>query len=301
MQMTLLDLTQNILSGLSSDEVNSIGDTSESMQVALIVKNKYFDIITRVQLPEHEQLIQLNPSLDDTAPALMYVPDNVAEIKWLKYFNTNILNEASGSGHDINVDIVTTPGENQPPVPGYEYVTILPVNQFIDMVNTFNPEEDNVESFIFTDSVNGMPGTYTFYYKTDRQPRFCTILSNYNVIFDSFDNTQDSTLQANKTMGWGRIIPHFEMQDSFIPNLDDEQFQLLLNESKALAYFELKQSAHPLAQQEIKRGWSTVQKSKSVDNKPTYFQQLPNFGRRGGMATSPVSYFKARGWDSSNG
>lgn len=299
MQMSLLDLTQNVLSGLSSDEVNSISDTTESQQVALIIKNKYYDIVNRVNLPEHDQLIQLDPSLDDTTPVVMYVPDGVAEIFWLKYYNTNVINESSVGGHDINVDIIPYVDGVPSPIPGYEYVTILPISQFIEMVNSFNPNEPNVEEFTFADSVNGFPGTYKFYFKNDRQPSFCTILSNYNVIFDSYDNTQDSTLQASKTMGWGRIIPRFKMEDTFIPNLDDEQFTLLLNEAKALAYFELKQSIHPKAEQEIKRGWSSVQKNKAVSNKPSYFDQLANFGRRGlfnnGYASR--SEFKSRGWD----
>src|SRR3569833_3362910 len=118
MQMTLLDITQDILSSLSSDEVNSISDTAESMQVANIVRQKYRDIVNRVNLPEHDQLIQLDPSLDSDVPVMMYVPDGVAEIKWLKYFNTNIINEAVTGTHDINVDIVSAPGGGRPPGPG---------------------------------------------------------------------------------------------------------------------------------------------------------------------------------------
>lgn len=298
MQMTLLDLTQNVLSSLSSDEVNSISDTTESMQVAVIIKNKYFDIVNRVELPEHEQLIQLDPSLDATTPVQMFVPDGVAEIEWLKYFNSNVDDSPDITAeHDINVDIKDVDTGTLGTVPGYQYVTILPIQQFIDMTNSFNPSDSNVDSFTFTNNVNGIPGTYTFYYKDDRQPRYCCILSNFNVIFDSYDSTQDSTLQSSKTMAWGRIIPTFLMEDSFIPNLDDEQFTLLLNEAKALAYFELKQSVHPKAEMEIKRGWSSVQKNKAISNRPTYFNALPNFGRRGTSFTSPVSYFKSRGWD----
>src|SRR5882757_6715281 len=107
MKYTLLELTQDILSGMSSDEVNSISDTSESLQVATIIKQKYFDIINRVPLPEHEQLIQLDPSLDADSPVLMFVPQGIADIKWLKYFNSD-------------TDSVDTPA------PGYLYVTILP-------------------------------------------------------------------------------------------------------------------------------------------------------------------------------
>ncbi len=377
--MTLLDMTQNVLSALSSDEVNSIGDNVESQQIALILKNKYFDIVNRTELPEHSQLIQLQPSLTSTAPVEMIIPDDVPGIKWIKYFDTNRftnVNTATAT-HGVNTDIkptilwsttslttntialgpltftvasstlpikigqiatatsgtstvtgnvtsyvgttlvlnavsrtgsgtfsswiITAISTGNIAVPGYKYVTILPVDQFIDRVNTFNPTEINVGSFQFDGNINGFPGSYTFYYKTDRQPSFCTILSNFVVIFDSFDNTQDSTLQASKTMCWARVFPKWIMTDSFIPNLDDEQFTLLLNEAKALAYFEIKQSVHPKAEQEIKRGWSTVQKNKAIINRPTYFNEFADYGRRGGMVTSRASQFKLRGWDSSNG
>src|SRR5882672_11876334 len=88
---TLLDMTQEILSAMSSDEVNSIGDTTESLQVATIIKRKYFDIVSRSALPEHDQLIQLTSSGDTALPVLMYVPVEVNNIKWIKYFDTNIL------------------------------------------------------------------------------------------------------------------------------------------------------------------------------------------------------------------
>lgn len=290
-KMTLLDLTQNILSRMSSDEVNSISDSPESLQVANIVKNKYYDIINRVKLPEHEQLVQLDPSLDRTSPVLMYVPDGIADLKWLKYFDSNILDGSTSDTfeHDLNVDLTATEVSGSAP-PGYLYVTILPTNQFIDMVNSFNPEDSNVESFTFTDNSNSFPSSYTFYYKNDRQPMYCTIISNYYIIFDSFDNTQDSTLQSSKSMAWGRVIPSFQMVDTFIPNLAEEQFQLLLNEATALAFYELKQQPHQLAMQEANRGWSNVQKNKAVTNRPTYFNELPNYGRRSGV------YYGTRGF-----
>jgi hypothetical protein len=83
-------------------------------------------------------------------------------------------------------------------------------------------------------------------------------------------------------MVWGNLITPFQMVDTFIPDLDDNQFPLLINEAKELAFFELKQMPHSLADKEVKRQWSQVQKNKSLENKPGYFDQLPNFGRRTG-------------------
>lgn len=369
MKRTLLDLTQTILSSLSSDEVNSISDTTESLQVAEIIKTTYFNIIARAGITDHKQLIQLDPSLDINNPVLMFVPAGIGSIEWLKYFNSNVLDSPASGSHGINTDIVpgivwsttstssvlvgtgtkiftvasaTLPifvgqvvtavsGTNSitgtvisyvglvltinatafvgsgtfaswtisstqsaPAIPGYQYVTILPITQFLDMTLGFNPANSNVETFTFHDNSNNFDSAYTFYFKNDKQPQYCTILSNYYVIFDGFDNTQDSTLQSSKTMALGTVIPAWTMTDTFIPNLSEDQFPLLLNEAKSLAYFELKQSAHPKAEQEAKRGWSSLQKTKSIIDRPTYFDALPNFGRRGAAGSS---FFKRMGWD----
>ncbi len=357
MKFTLLDMTQNILSAMSSDEVNSISDTTESMQVAQIIKNKYYDIVARGELPEHQELFQLDPSTDGSTPVLMFVPDGVSKIESIRYFNTNTGILGQTYGHGVNTDLpiddtgwmatstssvsvgkgtktfiinddmlsikvgdfmIATAGPslmygtvadytdytlevnitnkigagtydtwviyqntNGSAPPGYQNVTILPVEEFLDHVNRFNPTEETVSSFVFTDSYNSTSNNFTFYYKTNQQPQFCTVISNYWVIFDCYDATQDVTIQASKTECWGQVIPEFTMVDDFYPDLDDQQFALLLNEAKSLAFFELKQQTHTKADQEIRRQWSSVQKNKSVVNRPTYFDQIPSFGRRG--------------------
>lgn len=291
MKPTTLDMTQDILSSLSSDEVNSISDTTESMQVANILKQSYYNLINRVPLPQHEQLIQLDASTDPSLPVLMYVPEGVTSISWLKYFNNSITDDGVSSGHDINVDVIPTTSTAPAPA-GYEYVSIIPVRQFLDLTSQFNPEETNVASFTFTDST---PGDYQFYYKDNRQPTFCCVINDRYVIFDSYDARVDDTLQSTKSMAWARIVPTFQMRDDFIPDLGDEQFPLLLNEAKALAFLELKQLPHPKAEQEIKRGWSTIQRDKSIADRPNHFDQLPNFGRSSPI--SGTSFFKRMGWD----
>lgn len=363
---TVLAMTQEILSAMSSDEVNSISDTSESMQVATILQRKYYDIISRGDLPEHNQIFQLNPSLTTDQPVMMFVPDGIGRIEYIKYYDTNPQDNSNSqsdqygaySEHDTNVDLeanangwsttssttntialgshtFTVPSGLQITsgdvatafntvnsmsgtvtsysgttlilnitsvkgsgtfsawtiiesngaisIPGYKYVTMLPTQQFFDMINRFDPTDDDVESFTFADTSNNFPGNFTFLYKNDRQPEYCCILSNFYVIFDSYDNSQDDTLQGSKTMCYGQVVPQFQMIDTFIPDLDSQQFPLLINEAKALAFYELKQQPHQLAMQEVKRQWSTVQKNKSVNNRPTYFQELPNFGRRSGL------------------
>ena len=300
-ESTVLQMVQNILSRLSSDEVNSISDTTESMQIATILQNKYYDIVSRGSFEEHSQLFQLNPSNDPTKPTLMFVPQGVSRIEWLKYYDTNPDDSSTTqsdqfgaySKHDVNVDLQNnsgnTPGSGTT-APGYIYVTILGITQFLEMINRFDPTQSNVGSWTFDDANNNYPNNFTFLYLNDRQPKWCTVLSNAYVIFDAYDSTQDTTLQASKTMGYGEIVPVFQLQDNFVPDLDDQQFPLLMNEATALAFYELKQQPHALVDRELKRQWAVAQKTKSFANKPGYFDQLPSFGRRIGSGGYAVGY-----------
>lgn len=362
-------MTQSILSSLDSDQVNSISDTVESLQVASLIKNKYYDILNRGNLPEQRNLLQLTASGDSTQPTLMYVPEGVLDIDWIKYFDSNPNNsqEVSQFGsysHGVNTDIVSTTNwtttsstsnsistgahtftvsaslpittnqgvicqsgtnsmfgtvtsyssttlvvnitsiigsgthtdwvitnSDSGSVPGYKYVTLLGIDQFLDMINRFNPSEDNVRSFTFQEG--GL--NFTFYYKNDIQPSYCTVIENRYVIFDSYDSNYDSTLQSSKTLFYGLKVTPFTMVDSFVPDLDDDKFALLINEAKSLAFYELKQMPHPKADQEIRRQWSSVQKGKAVSNKPTAFEQLSNFGRvprTGGYSSGGYGAYK---------
>ena len=372
MKMTLLDMTQNILSALNSDEVNSISDTPESLQVAQCIRTTYFNMLGRYDMPEHNQLFNLQPSNDSTMPTLMFIPEGVIRLEWLDYYDTNPLdgtNIQEGqfgaySTHDVNTDLqnnangftatststvtmglgqlsftintglIISPGETAFAIPtlaqsnflygtvmsydsttgalqfsvtnmqgsgtysswqfnqvgpislsypGYRRVEVLSVEDLLHETNRFSLQEPNVQSFSLTinENTTNTANTFIFKYKDDIQPTMCCVLSNYYVIFNSFDKTQDTTLQASKTRAFGWVYPTFTMQDSFIPNLDAQQFPLLLNDAKSLAFSEIKNQPHQKAEEEVARQVVSLQKWKATSNKPSYFDELPNFGRSG--------------------
>lgn len=254
-RLTVLDMTQSILSALNSDEVNSISDTVEATQIAKIIKNKYYDIIARSNSPEQKVLLRLDASGDVNKPAIMNIPSGVIKIEWIKYFD------------------VGTGGQTPP---GFKYVTILPLDQFLSMTDSLNPHESTTG--VFTSIIGG--NDFVFYYRKDRLPAYCTVVENHYIIFDSYNSATEVTLQTVNSQAYCLRATPFSLTDNFIPDLDDEKFPLLLNESKALAFYEMKQIQHPLAQQEIKRQWVTSSKNNSVVNKPSHFAQLPDFGRR---------------------
>lgn len=255
MKFTLLELTQEILSSMDSDEINSINDSVESQQVAKIIRQTYFDIINRANLPENYSLKNLQASGDGSKPAVMYVPSDVASVKWLKY--------DSRTTADSDVQ--------------YELITFQSMEEFLNNMDMMDQDATNVGSTTLT---NGTSSS-TFMYWTDRAPKYCTSYDDFTIVFDAYDKTVDNTLQSSKSRAYCKLIIPFSMVDTFTPSLDEPQFQLLLNEAKSLAWAELRQSAHPKAEQNAKRGWTELNKTKFAAGKVSDFDQIPDFGRRG--------------------
>jgi len=286
LKLNLLELTQVILSALNSDEVNSIGDTAESKQVAECIRTSYLNMQGRYDLPEHNQIFQLTPSNDESQPVLMYRPDGVNRIEWIKYFNTGFPASGGETGfdHDLNVDIIDTSGTelSEPVTPGFGEVKLLTPEQFVNYTTAFNPEEADVLSFALTVNINASdePNIFNFRYKNSKPPQYFCVIQNYYIIFDSYDSSVDSTLQGSKTLAFGWVIPKFKMEDTFIPNLDEAQVPLLLNEAKSLAFLELKNMPHQKAEQEVLRQLSSLSKFKALAHRPTPFEQLAYYGRR---------------------
>ena len=85
MKLSILDITQKILSSLDSDPVNSIDDTVESLQVADIIKECYYAIIAERDWPFLHELGQLEGLADTNNRTKMRMPETINKIKWIKY------------------------------------------------------------------------------------------------------------------------------------------------------------------------------------------------------------------------
>jgi hypothetical protein len=252
MKYTLLDIVQNVLSSMDSDEVNSISDTPESEQVVAIIKTVYDDIITRGSIPFNKTPFTLTASNDVLKPVLMSKPDNIVNVDWLKY-NKVLLGDTD---------------------PQWDHLNFLPFDQFMDYTQGFNPSETDVDTM--THTFNGFD--LSFVYRTDTAPNFYTTLDDNTLIFDAYDNTVDSTLQASKTLGYGSRVLQFVEIDSFVPELPSDQFALLINEAKSLAWAELKQVPHQKAEMTARRNWSHLAKSR-IHIPTNSTMPGPNFGR----------------------
>jgi len=261
MKYTLLELTQAVLSSMDSDEINSINDTVESQQVVEVIKTVYDDIVSRSSLNSNNTLFNLTASTDITKPILMTKPDNIENVKWLKY---NVM----------------TVSDTEPVWADLQYLT---VEDFMHFIYQYNPGETNVSTFNHVIGASNI----LFVFRNDTAPKYYTSFDDNTVFFDAYDNQVDTTLQSSKTLGFGQQATDFSKTDTFVPNLQPQQFALLLNEAKSLAWAELKQSQHQKAEQAARRNWVHVQKTQDqiIDGSVLgsgnhFFDKLPNFGRQ---------------------
>jgi hypothetical protein len=250
---TLLELVQTILSSMDSDEVNSISDTVESNQVALLVKSVFFDLASDFDLPEHKTLFELTASGSSLRPTLMMIPDNVKNIDWVKYNN-----KLDAETHS-----------------NYKDVTYLELTRFLEMVNRFRSETN-----IGTMDITNNSETFEILFRTDKHPTYYTSLDDDILIFDSYFSDDDTTLQKSKTMCSGSIYPVFTLSDGFTPDLNMTQFALLLNACKERAFVELKQMENVNAARESRRQRIINQYQKQRAEKIPAIYTAPRYGRR---------------------
>jgi hypothetical protein len=262
MSDTLLDYVQTIASALNSDEVNSISDTTESAQIALCVKTAYNSLVSRLNLPDHYQLFELNASTDSTKPTFMFRPSAAESILWIKY-NSITLTETNTN---------------------FKPITFQPLDVFLDRMYQLSESESNVITIPHT--VEG--SSLTFLCTNDANPVWFTTSDDSTIIFDSYLADVDTTLQSTKSLAYGKRAYSFSLSDDFIPFPDIETSALLLNEAKALAFLELKQQQHAEAKLTSRRLLVHGQKAKrAINNDRSELDRLPNYGRIPVYASRP--------------
>ena len=219
-KMTLLEMTQDILSDMDSDEVNSINDSVESLQVAQIIKTTYYNIIDGRDYDFLYELFQLESSGTSSRPTHMKLPENIIDLKYIKY-NTRKSTDTKDK---------------------YLKIKYLMPEDFMEVVDKRDSSKSNVT--VVTD-----PTGISINVKKDKAPEYFTSFDDENLVFDSYDSVVDTTLQNSKTQCHGKRSVTFTLTDTFTPDLPVQMFSYLLAESKSVAFVTLKQMANQKAEQ----------------------------------------------------
>lgn len=254
-RFSLLDIVQRTLSSMDSDEVNSISDTTESLQVATCAETVYNDLVQGGDPPEDFRLISLTASTDPTAPIVMYRPLGVESISWIKYKRT-IQGDSTGQLYWTKMEAIG-------------------IEEFLKRQDGLSLDASDVSQMNLV-----LPNTtLQVLYYNDRSPDYYTSFDDNTILFNSIDTSVDTTLQNSKTLCYGEFSTNFIMVDSFTPAFDSQIHQLWLHETKALASAEMRQVTNAAAEKAARKTWIKLQDDKQAINIGSYYNGYPNYGR----------------------
>jgi hypothetical protein len=126
MKLTLLELVQDILNDMDSDEVNSIDDTFESQQIAQIIKSTYFAMMSNRNWSHLKRAIQLRGSTSLAYPTHMTLEEEVKELSFINY-------DTSKAGNTSK---------------NYTRLRWLEPDDFLRVVNARRSDNENVDTII---------------------------------------------------------------------------------------------------------------------------------------------------------
>jgi hypothetical protein len=248
MRQTLLEIVQSILSDMDGDEVNSIDDTEESIQVARIVRSNYNAMMSNTNWPHTRRALTLVGRASSSFPTHMKTKEDLKELISVSY---NV------AGNDETRKI-------------YKAMKYLDPDQFLYKLNSRNSDDVNVATIIDDSGIELLIAT-------NKAPEYYTSIDDVNLIFDSYDSEVDSTLHTAKMQAQGYIIPAFSMTDSFVPDIPVDAFVLLFERSLSSCQYKLRQF------QDVKAEAESTKQSRWLSRKAWTVSggiKYPNYGRK---------------------
>lgn len=238
-KMQLISMVQNILSAMDSEEVNSIYDTTESLQVAEVIKETFYEQFNNIEMPEFRGIIKLDSVSDYVnRPNYLKIPSNVKKIEWVKYRDARNYNR---------------------------YIDL----KFESPEDFFKRSLQTTTNGANTKLVTDHTGV-SYYIYDNRAPTRYTSVDDLYLIFDSYDAEVDASLQKSKTFAWGTFDPEFKLEDDFIAPIDSNLFPLLLAEAKDTCFVNFKQISNAKENMKARRQRIRMQNDKYRDRQAEY-------------------------------
>lgn len=247
-KMSLLDMVQDILSDMNSDNVNSIVDTVEAEQVARIIRSTFRNLYNDRVWPHTGSLLKLTSMADSARPTHMKMLDDIEEIMWVKY------------------DVRKQVGD---PIK-FRDIKYMEPESFISMVMDRDASKDYAQTVI---DIHGTP----IIIHNNEMPTYWTMFDDEHLVFDSYDMNMDSVLTESKTQVFGYREPEFLLQDNFVPDIPLKLFPYFLSECKSVASLKVKEVFSQKDEQNSNRqkSWLSRRKRHGANG-----IRYPDYGRK---------------------
>jgi hypothetical protein len=228
---------------MDSEDVNSISDSIEAEQIASVVRDVYYNMVSTRMIPEHQELVKLVSLSNSARPTHFQVPDSVKRIDFIRY------------------NVSTTSDTEFKEIQYIEPLLFLTLHQDGDNITTVYDVNGNTPLLI----------------RNDQMPTYYTSFDDLHIVMDSHKSDTDQILAENKTQALGHKIPTFTISDNFTPDLDEVLFPYLIAESKSTCFSLFKSGVDQKIEQAARRQKSYMQSDMYRVKKEN---KRPYYGRR---------------------
>lgn len=205
---TVLQYVQACLSTMDSDEVDSIAETSESMQIAELLPDIYAELINRQEWEFLRRPVTLTAVGNPELPTKFVIPTGLRRLTKLWY------------------NVSTTSVSRR------ELCYVEPE----DFLSRLASGDTAANKMLVTDG-----SQLQFYVRNDRMPSLYTTFDDRAVWCDAYDAAVETTLQSSKISAWGVVIPSLVVADDTVPDLPEHMVPLLQSLLNAAAHRYFKQ------------------------------------------------------------
>lgn len=249
MRQTLLEIVQSCLARTDGDEINDINDTTESIQAVTLIKDTFSEFISRKKWPHTKKFLTLENSGDTSKPTHIRVPDNVYEViqDSIRYDKRKATDTRSK----------------------YAKVRWLEPDDFLRITNGRDTSASN------TLEVTDYDGAKLVVF-TDRAPEFYTTFDDEYIVCDSYDSGVDSTVNNSKFQLRGYVVPAWESDNDFYPDLPIDAYPTFVAECMSVCSTIFRQEVDGKAEQAAQRGNRRLSRKAWKTRQGI---QRPNFGR----------------------
>lgn len=207
MTMNLVDMAERVAQFCNASHIDSINDTDESYRIAQIIKETYETMILSQEIQTALELFHLQSATAEDLKTTLYLPDECLTLDIVKYTN------------------------HQGKIYSPQYLEPM---DFISRSLDLDVTRPNVTTVVDPES------NTTYNIQTDKDPSYYTVMSGKYLVFDSYNKDFEDLIQGRHALVYGHTLPEFKLEDDFIPDLQEQQFPVLLSRAKTAADMELR-------------------------------------------------------------
>lgn len=252
---TVLQYVQGALNIMDSDAVDSITDTEEAGQIALLLQDCYDELIHRQEWDFLNGPVTLSAAVDPTDPTKFVIGEDVGYVKQLWY---NIATDGTVNRRKL---VYVDPEE------------------FLQRYSNGLPSPNRT---LVTIEANG--GQIQFYVRNDQPPTHYTSFDDASLHMDSYDSGVETTLVSSKITSYGLTNPQFTIADDFVPMLPEHMVPLMTHTLNAAASITFKQQESAPDEKRVNRQIASARRKESRTTRNHYYANA--FGRRSYTSSS---------------